>query len=795
MLDLRRITVLAATAACVPAQFFVDHARSMYGEAVNATNTVVIDVDGDGHPDLLARSGTETRCYRNDGAGNFKFLAASPFSSGEAWPQGVGDYNGDGLADYCSGGALVRNLGNGSFAIDTSFSVSTLGPAPSAFIDHDDDGDLDWLVAAGATRLFANNGTGVFTEVTSTVLAGFDLGVQDFRVVDLDADGDDDLVKTSGGLGPLTVKVWRNLGNGQLAEEALPAPVSIGGFCFLDVADFDGDGRPDAAVTAPNIASSGTTITTWLIVRATGAWTMQALNVPVTVGNELATADAGDWDGDGRADWVVRAGVYRQTGALQFAFQAFPAGTALTTQPMLVDLDQDQRLDVVALGGRGYLRNRPAGVMPSERPFVVGGSAVQTCHVRRRAAGSPDVGVLAHNGGGARWGTDEALPGDVDRTLRMVGQISATGVAFVAPPTAGGAPGVVVCPTPRLYDVVNGAFVLNTTLAVAGAPTRVAAADLDGQPGDEVVFGSGQVSGPLIQTRTVNGFVDVTPSLPSAPTSTAQTFEQILLTDVDGDGDPDIVHEHRWLRNDATGWTVGAQFGQLVPASARTIVALDVDRDGDQDLFVGGVAGTSRLLIQSAGTFVDGTASWLPTTPLALVERAFAGDIDLDGATDLLFVSGGRSHVLWNGGSTLSLFADVGPAGALADLNHDDRLDLFLGDRVLWNRHTLLWAAGPAVPGTWSVTLETRRSGQPVWLAALMLSDAEIMVTLPGIGTVFVDPTNVAVINMPMAAGACTLGLSIPNSPAVIGVPLRGQAIALDAVGMQLSNVVRDQVR
>ena len=781
-----RVCLFAVFASSLQAQYFEDRPRTMSDGPAPGGTRVVIDFDGDGRLDLLTGSSTTTS-FRNVGGGSFTPVASWNGAAGDALPHAVGDYDGDGDLDYCVAGTLMQNQGAGTFRIDPSLSIYTLGPTPSAFLDHDGDGDLDWLVSTGTLRLFANNGSGSFTEVSATALAGFNRGVQDFRVVDLDGDGDRDVIKSGGGFGPLAMHVWRNHGQGQWTEELLPAPTGLGAFGLFEVADFDGDGSLDAAV----VGMPGNPY--WLLRRIGATWTSTPMNSGPSGAAEQNATEAGDWNGDGRADWVTRLGVWQQTTPLQFAFTPWPAGLQLAGTPMLIDLDLDGRPDAVPRGGQGFIRNRTTGPSYSDRPFVTGGAAsTQVAQVRRRSPGSPDVEAVTLASASLRWGTDAPQPGDFDRTLRMqsAGYQSGSDAALFTP-TNGGAPGLLLCIAGSVhhFQSMNGA--LTWSAAAPGLTgTRIACADLDGVPGDEVVLGGSQFSGPRIYRHTPTGFLDISPTLPPAAASAAPGYEQVVLADLDADGDLDVVHEHRWLRNDGGSWTVGEDFAALLPASCRTLLPFDFDGDGRLDLFAGAAAGASRLLYHMPTGWLDASA-WLPASAIGAVDRASAGDVDGDGRTDLLIATGTTSNLVLGAPFVATWVPDVGPAGWLADLDHDGRPDLFVGDRVLWNTHTLLTAKSSR-PGAWPLQLSTRRTGAPVVQASLVVGVAETMLALPGIGTLFVDPAQAFVLDLPISGGRGSRTVTLPIAAALVGVPLRAQALVFDGARFELSNTVRD---
>ncbi|MBL8730991.1 MAG: VCBS repeat-containing protein [Planctomycetes bacterium] len=795
-----RVFTFAAFASGLCAQYFVEHERSMYpgsppspGSAYGGSNRMVIDVDGDGHPDVLAggSGANSTNYYRNDGRGRFTLMASGLTTATATWvvSQAMGDYDGDGLPDVCTGTSLVRNVGGGAFAVDPSIYVYALAPLPGAFIDYDGDGDLDWLANNGSLLLFANDGAGAFTDVTSTVLAGLDRQQHGFFVVDLDHDGDQDVVKNGGGLGPMTLRVWRNQGGGAFTEETLP---STGGFGFISqvqVADFDGDGSLDIHVIGMSAAGG---FGAWLVTGGTGSWTVTPVDLTTPEIQDLFTAEAGDWDGDGRADWVSRTGIYLQTGPMQFVFQPLPGGN-LQGNPLLIDLDGNGRLDIIAGNKIGFVRNLATGPLYTENPWVASVGLLSSpltprrIEARQRSASPPIDDVLVIGSYGLRLGSDAPLPGEVERTWRF-GSLTGSDAAFVTP-APGGVLGLITVPWLSYFDFVNGVPVPATAPVLPVPAYRVRAGDLDGQPGDELVFSSTLRTGPMIFTRSGAGWVDVSPVV-SATASTPPLHEEILLADVDGDGDDDIIHESRWLRNDGGTWTVMSSFAAYVPASATCIAAIDCDGDGDMDLFFGAAAGASRMIKNTGTGFSNDTNAWLPAG-LGAVTNGIVQDIDHNGADDLLIVIGTQSHLLMNSGTTFTLVPDVGPAGALVDLDHDGRLDLFSGSRILWNRDNLLWSPAPPMLGSWTLRFDRRDVVTPVMLGMLMVSHEEAAAPWPGVGTVYVDPTACAAYTMYVIDGGCEVDLAIPASPALVGQPLRGQVLLWDWFQFHLSNVVR----
>ena len=240
-------------------------ATHMPSDADWSVDVAFADVDGDRALDLLfANSRSPNRLYMNDGAGRFTDATTThmPASVDDSYDAGVGDLDGDGDPDvvFCGGTKyLLINDGSGRFADRTS----TYWPAPvykstkGALGDVDGDGDLDLYVGVDEQqdRLFLNDGAGRLTDVTTGRLPVDQVGTTAVAFVDVDLDGDADVVAGDGHspfAGPPTdrMRLYLNDGSGWFgAESAARLPPARDEY-VIDVlaADLDSDGDADLVV-------------------------------------------------------------------------------------------------------------------------------------------------------------------------------------------------------------------------------------------------------------------------------------------------------------------------------------------------------------------------------------------------------------------------------------------------------------------------------------------------------------------------------------------------------------------
>jgi trimeric autotransporter adhesin len=268
------------------------------------------DFNGDGIPDLSYSFGP---MLLGNGDGTF---TAKPTIGGE-FAIVAGDFNGDGKLDlagmveyFLFNGTVVNDsavtsfLGNG----DGSFTAGPPLVLPgqntffdAAVADFNGDGVLDLAVTNNAENLVTvllGNGDGTFTAGANlTVVGPGVIGVGDFN-----GDGKPDMAVTSLNNTANTVSVL--LGNGDGTFTAAGTPISTGSSYIspvgnlIAVADFNGDGIPDLAVT--NNADNTVTV---LLGKGDGTFAASPSSSPAGLGPGPIVV--GDFNGDGIADLAI----------------------------------------------------------------------------------------------------------------------------------------------------------------------------------------------------------------------------------------------------------------------------------------------------------------------------------------------------------------------------------------------------------------------------------------------------------------------------------------------------------
>lgn len=166
------------------------------------------DFDDDGDLDLfVAHANATSTLYSNLRQGRFEEVDASALAR-SASSVAVNDYNNDGAMDLLlvssDGPLLVQNTGNAQFEVDTAptdlLQSSSSQIVDATFMDFDNDGFLDILLAGSGLHLFHNDGPSLFSD-RSELLDTPNAGTTQIRVADYNQDRDLDVfISTGGGL-------------------------------------------------------------------------------------------------------------------------------------------------------------------------------------------------------------------------------------------------------------------------------------------------------------------------------------------------------------------------------------------------------------------------------------------------------------------------------------------------------------------------------------------------------------------------------------------------------------------
>src|SRR6266404_3952385 len=215
-------------------------------------NIIVGDFNGDGKLDLaVATSGDNTiSVLVGNGDGTFGAAIDYPTGAGPVYLVAV-DFNRDGAIDLVVANqssdtvSVLLGKGDGTFTSAVDFSTGT-APTQLNAADLNGDGILDLAVvnqSAGTVSILSGAGDGTFG---SHVDYAAPANVESLTVADLNGDGKLDLVTGSGGF----FSVFFGNGDGTFQPRRdFQAPFSH--HPGIVVADFNNDGRLDAAVSDP----------------------------------------------------------------------------------------------------------------------------------------------------------------------------------------------------------------------------------------------------------------------------------------------------------------------------------------------------------------------------------------------------------------------------------------------------------------------------------------------------------------------------------------------------------------
>ena len=245
-------------------------------EGVSGSSIAFSDVNSDGHPDVTVTGSNNnsilriTKLYTNDGMGNFTEMAGTPFETVDISSIAFSDVNGDSHPDLMITGRnnsfiriakLYTNDGTGNFTEMTGTPFEGVDLSSIAFSDVNDDSYPDLMITGrnnsltGTTKLYTNDGAGNFTEMTGTPFEGVKQGSVAFS--DVNSDGHSDVMITGENVSEILIaKLYTNDGTGNFTETT-GTPFEGVGRSSIAFSDVNGDGHSDVMITGENASEIG----------------------------------------------------------------------------------------------------------------------------------------------------------------------------------------------------------------------------------------------------------------------------------------------------------------------------------------------------------------------------------------------------------------------------------------------------------------------------------------------------------------------------------------------------------
>ncbi len=739
-----------------------------------AGGATIGDIDGDGLLDIVvaaAAGGGNIYIYRNTSTpGSISFAGAitvSYFTNANI--SVIADIDGDGLPDIISSEltnlAVFRNtstVGSISFAARVNFTA----PANISGVatgDLDGDGKTDLLTSNGTTSVSAWRNTSTPGTVSFAARQDFTTpgSATDVALADIDGDGIMDIICTS--TTPNDMSVFKGTSSsGSISMGARTDYAAGANDQYFTIGDFDGDGKPDVAVSSITSGNVG-------VYRNTSVSGTVSFSLPVagplppsfTANSGASQLGAVDIDGDGLTDIVVTDQSVAKFSVLLNSPLTPNTGTATVCPGLTTTISNS-----FAAGGTWTTSNAAIATVTAgpATSTTVTGVLSGTCNITFTSTGTaqtvvttvtvianPTVTGISTSVGfpssavtitGTNFNTtstnDIVWFGAVRATVNTA---TATSLGVSVPIGATFGPITVESATcgmqaastgTYLQNYSNGAFIANTvnfdqqyTLPTGTTPWDVALGDIDGDgKSDIVVTNNGS------NTITVFRNISSSGSLSSGSFSAGVSFATgsgpigVAIGDVDGDGKLDVATANAGtttvsvLRNTSTPGTISfsahADFSIGVGASAATNVIIgDVDGDGKPELITCNFSTSNISVLQNtsvSGTFSFGSVQTFAagTNPEGL---AF-GDIDGDGKPDIGVSNRNSNNISLlrntatigtiNAGTlaaAVNYTANTNPVGMkFADIDGDGKLDIVVANNGANNFSVFRNTATSGVP-------------------------------------------------------------------------------------------------
>ncbi len=366
---LATILILSSSLSIV-GQTFVEVSNSVNINATAGHSSLgngisFVDFDGDGYDDLTFGTslGNPLLFFKNDGGNGFNQIYPNIYDASNTMQVLWADIDNDGDLDFFMSSMngqsrIFENDGSFNFTditISAGFYIISDPNTSASFCDIDNDGFLDLFISNYCydncfNYLYKNNGDNTFTDITITsgVEGNFGPGLAS-GFLDIDKDLDPDLYLAYD-------KVWENMmfendGNGNFTDISVDSDTDIQIDAMnVGIGDFNNDGFLDIYVTdgnAPNVLFKNNGDGTFTDVSATAGTEFNG----ICWGGSFA-----DFDNDGFEDLYVCTNhnvvdnpnkLYMNNGDETFTPISFPEDTTRSNCNTFGDFNNDGKQEIV----------------------------------------------------------------------------------------------------------------------------------------------------------------------------------------------------------------------------------------------------------------------------------------------------------------------------------------------------------------------------------------------------------------------------------------------------------------
>jgi hypothetical protein len=682
--DLSPLRPLPLLLACLVVSPWLVAAQQPFGPGVEITDedlgvmsSFAVDIDGDTDLDIVstAAAGDTVAWHENvlgDASLWVRHLVDDVVNS--AWQVHAADVDGDGDADILATGRLSNTVswyenleGDGQSWQRHVIRSIDVGPTALHAVDMDRDGDIDVISGAVGfdTVSWHENVNGDGRTWLTRLIWGGVADPQSAWAGDVDMDGDMDVVVAYSNAS--IIAYYENIdgGGNQWASRTV-----AGGMMFANsvtMGDLDGDGDLDFAATAANAD-----VIVWFEnIFVPFSWPAHLISGAFRAPAHVSVVDL---DQDGDLD-VLSA----SSNDDQVAFHENTDGTgqAWITRALTSTANEARSVGAGDLDGDGDLDVYAA---------ALGDNAVKWFRNEsiHRSAFFPfeDTLPLAQSAPGSLAAADMDRDGELDLVSASFQDdrvIYHRNIPWQQPPWS------------------------EETVASLPGPTAVAVGDLNGDARTDVLAASSD-DGSIVWYGNFPGVW--TPAQIIA--SDAVEASAVIAADIDGDGDLDAVTGSSgssplaWQENlsgDGSAWAEHAL--PTVRPQAQGLVAADLDGDGDLDLVAAFPEDDLIVVHQNLDGVGLSWGSHLAAAGATGVHSVAVGDLDRDGDLDLFSAAPGNDSVSWHenldglGTSWLEHLVsdDVAQADTVAvvDLDRDGDLDIVSSapgvGRIVWQEN------------------------------------------------------------------------------------------------------------